>query len=94
MALVLVYDFLFGHGLRVGGHFKLVMTRNKTSLNAALARMKIKSQVVHNKDLLPSNIQENQGEAEFAIDMVHRGYIRINIDNLLFRSTHSTVCSR
>ncbi len=61
MALVLVYDFLFGRGLQVGGQLKQVINRNKTSLHAALARMKVREKVVNNEDLLPQNIQEQQG---------------------------------
>jgi putative methyltransferase len=61
MALVLVYDFLFGLGLQVGGQLKQVINRNKTSLQAALARMKVRAKVVNNEDLLPPNIQEQQG---------------------------------
>ena len=61
MALVLVYDFLFGRGLQVGGQLKQVITRNKTSLQAALARMKVREKVINNQDLLPSHIQDQKG---------------------------------
>ena len=61
MALVLVYDFLFGRGLQVGGQLKQVINRNKTGLQAALARMKVKAKVVTNEELLPQNILEQQG---------------------------------
>ena len=61
MALVLVYDFLFGRGLQVGGQLKQVINRNKTSLQAALAKMKVKAKVVKNEELLPQNILEQQG---------------------------------
>lgn len=60
--MVLVYDFLFGHGLQLGGQLKQVINRNKTGLQAALARMKVKAKVVNNEDLLPKNIQEQQGQ--------------------------------
>ena len=53
LALVLVYDCLFGQGLKCGGKFKQIITRNKSSLNAALARMKIKAKVTSNEELLP-----------------------------------------
>ena len=61
MALVLVYDFLFGRGLQVGGQLKQVITRNKTSLQAALARMKVREKVINNEDLLPPHIQDQKG---------------------------------
>ena len=61
MALVLVYDFLFGRGLQVGGQLKQVINRNKTCLQAALARMKVRAKVFKNEDLLPRNIQQQQG---------------------------------
>jgi putative methyltransferase len=64
MALVLVYDFLFGRGLQVGGQLKQVINRNKTSLQAALARMKVKAKVVKNEDLLPPHVQDQQGGRE------------------------------
>ena len=61
MALVLVYDFLFGRGLQVGGQLKQVINRNKTGLQAALARMKVKAKVVTNEELLPQTILDQQG---------------------------------
>ncbi|XP_031565177.1 probable 28S rRNA (cytosine-C(5))-methyltransferase, partial [Actinia tenebrosa] len=51
-ALVLVYEFLFGHGLKCGGKFKQCISRNKSSLNSALARIKIREKVSSNADLL------------------------------------------
>lgn len=56
LALVLVYECLFGQGMKCGGKFKQVITRNKSSLNAALARIKIKAKVTNNADLLPKNV--------------------------------------
>lgn len=61
MAMVLVYDFMFGCGLQVGGRWKQAITRNKTHLQAALARMKVRAKVINSKDLLPQNILEQQG---------------------------------
>ena len=61
MALVLLYDFLFGKGLQLGGKLKLIINRNKTGLRAALARMKVKAKVVRNEDLLPQNIRDQEG---------------------------------
>ncbi|XP_028398087.1 probable 28S rRNA (cytosine-C(5))-methyltransferase [Dendronephthya gigantea] len=71
MALVLVYDFLFGRGLQVGGQLKQVINRNKTSLQAALARMKVKAKVVNNEELLPKNVQQQQ-------EMQIPRYVRVN----------------
>ena len=53
LATILVYELLFGHGLKCGGKFKQCITRNKSSLNAALARIKIRHKVSNNLDLLP-----------------------------------------
>ena len=61
MALVLLYDFLFGKGLQLGGKLKLIVNRNKTGLHAALARMKVKAKVLRNEDLLPQNIRDQEG---------------------------------
>ncbi|EDO45380.1 predicted protein [Nematostella vectensis] len=56
-ALVLVYELLFGHGLKCGGKFKQSIARNKSSLQSALAKVKIKAKVSRNKDLLPKSVQ-------------------------------------
>ncbi|KAK3705446.1 hypothetical protein QZH41_019899 [Actinostola sp. cb2023] len=56
LALVLVYECLFGRGLKCGGKFKQIVTRNKSSLNAALARLKIKAKVTRSIDLLPKKL--------------------------------------
>ncbi|EDO26614.1 predicted protein, partial [Nematostella vectensis] len=53
----LVYELLFGHGLKCGGKFKQSIARNKSSLQSALARVKIKAKVSRNKDLLPKSVQ-------------------------------------
>ena len=52
-ALVLVYDFLFGHGVQCGGELKQCISRNKAALQSCLARLKVRAKVHRNEDLLP-----------------------------------------
>ncbi len=58
MAMILVYEALFGRGIQCGGKHRLAIKRHKSSLNAALVRMKIKKGVVNNKDLLPDSVKD------------------------------------
>ncbi|XP_078699500.1 28S rRNA (cytosine-C(5))-methyltransferase-like [Branchiostoma floridae x Branchiostoma belcheri] len=57
MAQVLVYEQLFGKGLQVGGKYREAMNRNKTALHAALVRLKVRSKVSKNEDLLPDTVK-------------------------------------
>ncbi|XP_053940764.1 28S rRNA (cytosine-C(5))-methyltransferase [Cuculus canorus] len=52
LAKVLVYDLLFGKGLRCGGRWKALLRRHRTRLEAELARMKVQQKVSRNEDLL------------------------------------------
>ncbi|NWH81454.1 NSUN5 methyltransferase, partial [Piaya cayana] len=49
---VLVYDLLFGKGLRCGGRWKALVWRHRARLEAELARMKVQQKVSRNEDLL------------------------------------------
>uniref|UniRef100_A0A8C3EYY8 28S rRNA (cytosine-C(5))-methyltransferase n=1 Tax=Corvus moneduloides TaxID=1196302 RepID=A0A8C3EYY8_CORMO len=52
LAKVLVYDLLFGKGLKCGGRWKALARRHRARLEAELARMKVRHQVSRNEDLL------------------------------------------
>jgi hypothetical protein len=54
---VVLYDFLFGQGIRGGGAVKRAVTENKTALRAALARLKVRRKVASNAELLPAQLQ-------------------------------------
>ncbi|NXS24358.1 NSUN5 methyltransferase, partial [Mystacornis crossleyi] len=49
---VLVYDLLFGKGLKCGGRWKALARRHRARLEAELARMKVRQKVSRNEDLL------------------------------------------
>ncbi|XP_063002591.1 28S rRNA (cytosine-C(5))-methyltransferase [Elgaria multicarinata webbii] len=53
LAKVLVYDLLFGKGLRGGGRGKALVLKHRARLRAELARLKVQKQVSRNEDLLP-----------------------------------------
>lgn len=59
---VLVYDLLFGQGLKCGGNWKTMMLKQRSRLQAALARMKVKQKVSRNEDLLPANVKNAGGK--------------------------------
>ncbi|XP_033642361.1 probable 28S rRNA (cytosine-C(5))-methyltransferase [Asterias rubens] len=69
MATILVYEALFGRGIQCGGKHRLAIKRHKSSLNAALVRMKIKMGVVNNKDLLPDSVKD---------EVILPRYVRVN----------------
>ncbi|NXG75916.1 NSUN5 methyltransferase, partial [Baryphthengus martii] len=52
LAKVLVYDLLFGKGLKCGGRWKALARRHRARLEAELARLKVQQQVSRNEDLL------------------------------------------
>ena len=56
LACIIVYDYLFGHGLRCGGKLKFSIMRHKVRLNAAVEELKVKRGVSSKKALL---IQES-----------------------------------
>ncbi|RMC10929.1 hypothetical protein DUI87_12642 [Hirundo rustica rustica] len=51
-ATVLVYDLLFGKGLKCGGRWKALARRHRARLEAELARLKVRHKVSRNEDLL------------------------------------------
>lgn len=61
LAKVLVYDLLIGRGLKCGGSWKTMMMKQRSRLQAALARMKVKQNVSKNGDLLPVSVQRVVG---------------------------------
>ncbi|XP_066507775.1 probable 28S rRNA (cytosine-C(5))-methyltransferase isoform X2 [Hoplias malabaricus] len=69
--MVLVFDLLFGRGVKCGGSWKTMMVKHRSRLQAALARMKVKQKVRRNEDLLPPSVQEKN-----AHDIPR--YVRIN----------------
>ncbi|XP_006270289.1 28S rRNA (cytosine-C(5))-methyltransferase [Alligator mississippiensis] len=52
LAKVLVYDLLFGKGLKCGGRLKVLMLKHRARLQAELARLKVWKKVNRNEDLL------------------------------------------
>lgn len=49
---VLVYDLLFGKGLKCGGRWKALVRRHRARLEAELARLKVRRGVSRNEELL------------------------------------------
>ncbi|XP_069470880.1 28S rRNA (cytosine-C(5))-methyltransferase isoform X2 [Ambystoma mexicanum] len=52
LAKVLVYDILFGKGLKCGGVWKVTALKHQARLKAELARLKVQKKVSRNEDLL------------------------------------------
>ncbi|NXK11985.1 NSUN5 methyltransferase, partial [Herpetotheres cachinnans] len=52
LAKVLVYDLLFGKGLKCGGRWKALARRHRARLEAELARLKVQQKVSRSEDLL------------------------------------------
>ncbi|NXH46005.1 NSUN5 methyltransferase, partial [Dicaeum eximium] len=52
LAKVLVYDLLFGKGLKCGGRWKALARRHRARLEAELACLKVRHKVSRNEDLL------------------------------------------
>ncbi|XP_055652414.1 28S rRNA (cytosine-C(5))-methyltransferase isoform X1 [Falco peregrinus] len=52
LAKVLVYDLLFGKGLKCGGRWKALARRHRARLEAELARLKVQRKVSRSEDLL------------------------------------------
>ncbi|NXA09835.1 NSUN5 methyltransferase, partial [Sapayoa aenigma] len=72
LAKVLVYDLLFGKGLKCGGRWKALARRHRARLEAELARLKVRHKVSRNEDLLaPAQV------ASPAASQVPR-YVRVN----------------
>ncbi|XP_049324570.1 probable 28S rRNA (cytosine-C(5))-methyltransferase isoform X2 [Astyanax mexicanus] len=72
LAKVMVYDLLFGQGVKCGGAWKAMMMKHRSRLQAALARMKVKQKVSRNEDLLPPGVQDAKARG------IPR-YVRVNM---------------
>ncbi|NXG89799.1 NSUN5 methyltransferase, partial [Stercorarius parasiticus] len=72
LAKVLVYDLLFGKGLKCGGRWKALARRHRARLEAELARLKVQQKVSRNEDLLAPVQAASPGASQ-----VPR-YIRVN----------------
>ncbi|NWI95991.1 NSUN5 methyltransferase, partial [Pitta sordida] len=72
LAKVLVYDLLFGKGLRCGGRWKALARRHRARLEAELARLKVRHKVSRNEDLLAPEQAASPGASQ-----VPR-YVRVN----------------
>ncbi|NXT88443.1 NSUN5 methyltransferase, partial [Anhinga rufa] len=72
LAKVLVYDLLFGKGLKCGGRWKALVRRHRARLEAELARLKVQQKVSRNEDLLAPAQAASAGASQ-----VPR-YIRVN----------------
>uniref|UniRef100_UPI00358FC8ED 28S rRNA (cytosine-C(5))-methyltransferase isoform X1 n=2 Tax=Myxine glutinosa TaxID=7769 RepID=UPI00358FC8ED len=74
MAKLLVYDYVFGKGLKCGGHWKLLMRKNHGQLNSIVARMKVSRHLSSNRELL-SSFQEAADDTGRQIPR----YCRVNV---------------
>ncbi|XP_065551102.1 uncharacterized protein LOC136022098 [Lathamus discolor] len=72
LAKVLVYDLLFGKGLKCGGRWKALARRHRARLEAELARLKVRQKVSRNEDLLAPAQAAGPGASQ-----VPR-YVRVN----------------
>ncbi|NWQ96526.1 NSUN5 methyltransferase, partial [Burhinus bistriatus] len=72
LAKVLVYDLLFGKGLKCGGRWKALARRHRARLEAELARLKVQQKVSRNEDLLAPAQAASPGASQ-----VPR-YVRVN----------------
>ncbi|NWR60185.1 NSUN5 methyltransferase, partial [Bucorvus abyssinicus] len=72
LAKVLVYDLLFGKGLKCGGRWKALARRHRPRLEAELARLKVQQKVSRNEDLLAPVQAASPGASQ-----VPR-YVRVN----------------
>ncbi|NWX42025.1 NSUN5 methyltransferase, partial [Steatornis caripensis] len=72
LAKVLVYDLLFGKGLKCGGRWKVLARRHRARLEAELARLKVQQKVSRNEDLLAPAQAASPGASQ-----VPR-YVRVN----------------
>ncbi|XP_031447835.1 probable 28S rRNA (cytosine-C(5))-methyltransferase [Phasianus colchicus] len=73
LAKVLVYDLLFGKGLKCGGRWKALARRHRARLEAELARLKVRRGVSRNEDLL----EPAPGAGPEALQVPR--YVRVNV---------------
>eukprot|EP00061_Rhincodon_typus_P018556 g47770.t1 len=72
VAKVLVYDLLFGKGLKCGGSWKALIMKHRSQLKSALARLKVKRKVSRNEDLI-----ETKASSKEACQLPR--YVRVNL---------------
>ncbi|XP_062485682.1 28S rRNA (cytosine-C(5))-methyltransferase [Pezoporus occidentalis] len=72
LAKVLVYDLLFGKGLKCGGRWKALARRHRARLEAELARLKVRRKVSRNEDLLAPAQAAGPGASQIP------RYVRVN----------------
>ncbi|XP_062887352.1 probable 28S rRNA (cytosine-C(5))-methyltransferase [Mobula hypostoma] len=72
IAKVLVYDLLFGKGLKCGGSWKVLIMKHRSQLKSALARLKVKRKVYRDEDLIESKPSD-------AKDCQLPRYVRVNL---------------
>uniref|UniRef100_UPI00398ECCAB 28S rRNA (cytosine-C(5))-methyltransferase n=1 Tax=Pristiophorus japonicus TaxID=55135 RepID=UPI00398ECCAB len=61
VAKLLVYDLLFGKGLKCGGNWKALIMKHRSQLQSALARLKVKRKVSRNEDLIETKASSIKG---------------------------------
>uniref|UniRef100_K7FKL4 NOP2/Sun RNA methyltransferase 5 n=1 Tax=Pelodiscus sinensis TaxID=13735 RepID=K7FKL4_PELSI len=74
MRQVLVYDLLFGKGLKCGGRWKVLVLKHRARLQAELARLKVHRKVNCNEDLLAPTEAGNQASPAPQVPR----YVRVN----------------
>ncbi|XP_041054354.1 probable 28S rRNA (cytosine-C(5))-methyltransferase [Carcharodon carcharias] len=72
VAKVLVYDLLFGKGLKCGGSWKALIMKHRSQLKSALARLKVKRKVSCNEDLIETKASSTE------VCQLPR-YVRVNL---------------
>ncbi|XP_070538415.1 28S rRNA (cytosine-C(5))-methyltransferase-like [Ptychodera flava] len=70
LAEILVYEHLFGKGLKCGGKLKSAIYSHKNALQAALSRLKVKAKVKDAEDLLPQQVKQQ---------VLLPRYVRVNL---------------
>jgi putative methyltransferase len=75
LLMVLIYDLLFGKGIRQGGEYKKQIMRHKSRLHSELVKIKVKRKCNSNQDLIPEHIQNA---------IVIPRYVRVNTLKVTF----------
>ncbi|ORX86913.1 S-adenosyl-L-methionine-dependent methyltransferase [Anaeromyces robustus] len=72
LAIILIYDLLFGHAknFKNAPVFQKIMNKNKARLNAELVKIKIRNKAINNEDLLPEEIKN---------PFILPRYVRVNL---------------
>ncbi|KAI8897249.1 S-adenosyl-L-methionine-dependent methyltransferase [Globomyces pollinis-pini] len=75
---ILIYDLLFGKGIKSGGAYKPLVLKHRARLNAELVKIKIKRRCKDNKDLIPDHIRNA---------IVIPRYVRVNTIKVTVENT-------